>query len=108
MDDVASHAKRVIVMQDGTIQMDGETGEIFVRKDELIQMGLGIPQATEFYLELEKLRRKNPEEQDLLLKKALPIGENKNSLGTRRKMPAAENIPLNIEYLAEYIAGGSL
>lgn len=110
MDDVASHAKRVIVMQDGTIQMDGETGKIFVRKDELVQMGLGIPQTAEFYLELEKLRREdsNSEEQNLLLKKVLPDRENKKSLGTSRKMPTAENIPLNIEELAEYIAGGSL
>lgn len=108
MDDVASHAKRVIVMQDGTIQMDGETEEVFVRKDELIQMGLGIPQATEFYLELEKLRKKDSKEQDLLLKKTLPDRENKRSLGTSREISAAENIPLNIEKLAEYIAGGSL
>lgn len=108
MDDVASHAKRVIVMQDGTIQMDGETEEVFVRKDELIQMGLGIPQAAEFYLELEKLRKKDSKEQDLLLKKTLPDRENKRSLGTSREISAAENIPLNIEKLAEYIAGGSL
>lgn len=108
MDDVASHAKRVIFMQDGMVQMDGETGEVFVRKDELIQMGLGIPQAAEFYLELEKLRRKDSEEQDSLLKKTLPDRENKKSLGTSREIPAAENIPLNIEELAEYIAGGSL
>ena len=34
--------------------MDGKTEEVFVRKDELTEMGLGVPQAVEFYLDLKE------------------------------------------------------
>ena len=44
MDDVADHADRVLVMENGQIKMDGKTEEVFVRKDELTEMGLGVPQ----------------------------------------------------------------
>lgn len=73
MDDVANHADRVIVMEDGQIKMDGNTKEIFAQREELVKMGLGVPQAVEFYLELEQ----------------------------------SVNIPLNIEELTEYVAGGN-
>ena len=78
MDDVANHADRVIVMEDGQIKMDGNTEEIFARKEELTNMGLGVPQTVEFYLELKQLGKKD-----------------------------TANIPLNIEELAEHIAGGN-
>ena len=55
MDDVADHADRVLVMEDGQLKMDGKTGEVFARKDELTEMGLGVPQAVEFYLNLREL-----------------------------------------------------
>ena len=44
MDDVADHADRVLVMENGQLKMDGKTEEVFVRKDELTEMGLGVPQ----------------------------------------------------------------
>lgn len=78
MDDVANHADRVIVMEDGQIKMDGNTEEIFARKEELTNMGLGVPQTVEFYLELKQLGKED-----------------------------SANIPLNIEELAEHIAGGN-
>ena len=78
MDDVANHADRVLVMEDGQLKMDGKTREVFARKGELIKMGLGVPQAVEFYLDLKEIKTKTVE------------------------------IPLNIEELAVYIAGGSL
>jgi len=53
MDDVADHADRVLVMENGQLKMDGKTEEVFVRKDELTEMGLGVPQAVEFYLDLK-------------------------------------------------------
>ena len=40
MEDVAVHAKRVIVMHDGRIRMDGAPEEVFVRSKELEDMGL--------------------------------------------------------------------
>ena len=32
-----------------------KTEEVFVRKDELTEMGLGVPQAVEFYLDLKEI-----------------------------------------------------
>ena len=89
MDDVAAHADRVLIMEDGTLKMDGTTREIFARKDDLTTMGLGIPQTVEFYLELRKM-------------------QIKESIDSNRQTFQSENvIPLTIEELAECITGGS-
>ena len=89
MDDVAAHADRVLIMEDGTLKMDGTTREIFARKDDLTTMGLGIPQTVEFYLELRKMQ----------------IQENIDS--NRQTFQNENVIPLTIEELAECITGGS-
>lgn len=47
MDDVASLAGRVIVMNHGRVAMDGTPREIFARGEELRAMGLDVPQAVE-------------------------------------------------------------
>ena len=89
MDDVAAHADRVLIMEDGTLKMDGTTREIFARKDDLTTMGLGIPQPVEFYLELRKM-------------------QIQESIDSNRQTFQSENvIPLTIEELAECITGGS-
>lgn len=89
MDDVAAHADRVLIMEDGTLKMDGTTREIFARKDNLTTMGLGIPQTVEFYLELRKM-------------------QIQESIDSNRQTFQSENvIPLTIEELAECITGGS-
>ena len=89
MDDVAAHADRVLIMEDGTLKMDGTTREIFARKDDLTTMGLGIPQTVEFYLELRKM-------------------QIQESIDSNRQTFQSENvIPLTIEELAECITGGS-
>lgn len=89
MDDVAAHADRVLIMEDGTLKMDGTTREIFARKDDLTTMGLGIPQTVEFYLELRKM-------------------QIQESIDSNRQTLQSENvIPLTIEELAECITGGS-
>ena len=89
MDDVAAHADRVLIMEDGTLKMDGTTREIFARKDDLTTMGLGIPQTVEFYLELRKMQLQE-------------------SIDSNRQTFQSENvIPLTIEELAECITGGS-
>lgn len=45
MDDVASLVTRVIVMNKGTVAMDGTPREIFLRGEELRAMGLDVPAA---------------------------------------------------------------
>ena len=47
MDDVAALAERVIVMDHGSIVMDGTPREVFTRGAELRAMGLDVPQAVE-------------------------------------------------------------
>ena len=47
MDEVAG-ADRVIVMDEGRIVMDGKPEEIFIRIEELKELGLDVPFATEF------------------------------------------------------------
>ena len=88
MDDVAAHADRVLIMEDGTLKMDGTTREIFARKNDLTTMGLGIPQTVEFYLELRKM-------------------QIQESIDSNRQTLQNENaIPLTIEELAECMQDG--
>ena len=47
MDDVASLAERVIVMNHGEVAMDGAPRDVFSRGEELRAMGLDVPQAVE-------------------------------------------------------------
>lgn len=97
MDDVANHADRVLVMEDGQLKMDGKTEEIFVQKDELTAMGLGVPQAVEFYLYLRNIL----EETNVGLESAV-------SQDIKTKRTKTTRIPLNIEELVQYIAGGGI
>jgi ABC-type glutathione transport system ATPase component len=46
MDEAASLASRVVVMDQGRIVMDGPTREVFARGDELTAIGLGVPEVT--------------------------------------------------------------
>ena len=43
----AVHADRVIVMNDGKIEMDGTPREVFSKVERLREIGLDVPQATE-------------------------------------------------------------
>ena len=52
MDDVARLADRLIVFRDGKIAMDGTPAQVFDRADELKDMGLTVPAATELALAL--------------------------------------------------------
>ena len=55
MDDVASLAERVIVMNHGEIVMDGVPRDVFSRGEELRKIGLDVPQAVQL---AEKLRKR--------------------------------------------------
>ncbi len=55
MDDVASLAERVIVMNHGEVAMDGVPRDVFSRGEELRAIGLDVPQAVEL---AGKLREK--------------------------------------------------
>lgn len=54
MEDVARVAGRIIVMNHGSIAMDGKVSEIFSHADELRSMGLGVPQISELVAELRR------------------------------------------------------
>lgn len=146
MDDVANHADRVLVMEDGQLKMDGKTGEVFARKDELTEMGLGVPQAVEFYLDLKEILEETDVDSNNAFSQNMQCNEKNREVYQKTVELSQENveinqketkekgiemhkekieasnakgnikakrmkdieIPLNIEELAEYIAGGSL
>lgn len=54
MEDVARLADKVIVISDGEIAMQGNVKEIFSKSEELLKMGLSIPQITKVFIELNK------------------------------------------------------
>ncbi|MBP2024685.1 energy-coupling factor transporter ATPase [Peptoniphilus stercorisuis] len=54
MEDVAKLADRIVVMNSGKIFMDNTPREIFKREEELISVGLGVPQITSFMRALKK------------------------------------------------------
>ena len=53
MEQVALHAKRIVVMNDGRVAMDDTARNIFARGDELERMGLKVPQVTSVMHELK-------------------------------------------------------
>lgn len=55
MEDVAKHAKRIVVLHDGEKKMDGEATEVFARGAELEAIGLDRPWVGEFVTELNKI-----------------------------------------------------
>ncbi len=52
MDDVARFAERILVFNHGSIIMDGTPEQIFDKPEELIEIGLSVPHATELAMEL--------------------------------------------------------
>ena len=55
MDDVARLTDRLLVMNGSNLAMDGTPAEVFTRAEELVEMGLNIPQVTRVFLELKRL-----------------------------------------------------
>ncbi|NLJ73454.1 MAG: energy-coupling factor transporter ATPase [Firmicutes bacterium] len=54
MEDVARLVDRIVVMEKGTIALDGTPVEVFREVERLEAMGLGVPQITELMHELKK------------------------------------------------------
>lgn len=55
MEDVAARAERVLVLNDGQVEMLGSVSDVFTRGEELAEMGLRVPQVTQVFMELKKL-----------------------------------------------------
>ena len=55
MEDVARLTDRLLVMNGSRLAMDGTPAEVFARAEELVEMGLNIPQVTQVFLHLRKL-----------------------------------------------------
>ena len=55
MEDVARLTDRLLVMNGSKLAMDGTPAEVFTHAEELVSMGLNIPQVTQVFLNLKKL-----------------------------------------------------
>ena len=55
MEDVARLTDRLLVMSDSRLAMDGTPAEVFARAEELVEMGLNIPQVTQVFLKLKAM-----------------------------------------------------
>lgn len=55
MEDVARLTDRLLVLCGSKLAMDGTPDEVFSRAEELVQMGLGVPQVTKVFLQLRKM-----------------------------------------------------
>ena len=55
MEDVARLTDRLLVMNGSKLAMDGSPEAVFAHAEELVQMGLAIPQVTQVFLQLQKL-----------------------------------------------------
>lgn len=54
MDDLAEHVKRMIVMDNGSVLMDGLVRDVFGYRQELEKIGLALPQVTEIMSDLNE------------------------------------------------------
>ena len=55
MEDVARLTDRLLVMNGSRLAMDGTPAEVFTHAEELLEMGLSIPQVTQVFLHLRKM-----------------------------------------------------
>ena len=55
MNDVAKMADRLLVMNDASLAMDGTPSEVFAHAQQLLEMGLDIPEVTRLFLRLQMM-----------------------------------------------------
>ena len=73
-------------------------------------MGLGVPQAVEFYLDLKEILEETDVDSNNAFSQNMQYNERNREVYQKKVELSQENvgIPLSIEELAAYIAGGSL
>lgn len=54
MEEIARNVDRIVVMSHAHKLMDGTPEEVFSRAEELLQVGLDVPQVTKVAMELQK------------------------------------------------------
>ena len=54
MEDIATFADRILVMNRGSLFCFDETEKVFARAEEIAQIGLDVPQVTKIFLELKR------------------------------------------------------
>lgn len=54
MEDIAAFADRILVMNKGKLFCFDETVKVFARAEEIVQIGLDVPQITKVFLELKR------------------------------------------------------
>ena len=54
MEDIAKFADKVLVLNAGKVAMFDETNKIFGRADELVELGLSVPEVTKIFLKLKE------------------------------------------------------
>ena len=96
-------ADRIVVMQSGSVRMDGSPREIFARSDELHEMGLALPQAAELAGRLRQEGLKLPA--DILtaeeLVEALSSLKQAEAIAQKPMQTASEAAPKAPEHLSE-------
>ena len=55
MEDIAKYADRVLVMDQHKIAMHDHVAKVFARADELLELGLSVPQVTKIFLRLRQM-----------------------------------------------------
>ena len=55
MEDIAATVGRIIVMNESRILMDGTPEQVFARAEELVAIGLDVPQITRVFMELKRM-----------------------------------------------------
>lgn len=83
MDDVAAHARRVIVMSQGEKILDDDTRKVFAQRSTFKKVGLEVPSAVDFYYRLKREGFGDPSETEFDFE---------------------AEVPLTVEELAEYIS----
>jgi energy-coupling factor transport system ATP-binding protein len=54
MEDAAKHADEIVVMHNGTIHKKGTPADIFAQPEQLLELGLDVPETVRFQLTLQK------------------------------------------------------
>ena len=54
MEDIARYASKIMVMNEGSLTQFGTVDQVFSKTDELISIGLAVPQITKIFAELSK------------------------------------------------------